>query len=322
VLTAAGADENGNPVPIPEIGDGTTWRQLTGASFALPNYPRNFVAPDGRIFTAGPSQQSLWLDVTGTGSWSAGPSMNYGSRTYGSAVMYEAGKIMFVGGNSTPTNTAEIIDLNQANPQWTYTGSLTYARWNLNATVLPTGDVLVTGGMNGDRSNPALKVNATELWNPTSGTWTLLASSAPLLRGYHSTTLLLPDGRLIHSGGGAGGGTIDNLNYEIFSPPYLFKGARPTVTGGVPGTAGYGQRLLVGTPDFASITKVSLIRFGSVTHAFDQGQRLVSLSFNRAIGALEVFLPTSRTLAPPGPYLLFLVNGSGVPSVGQIVILQ
>ena len=321
VLTAAGADENGNPVPIPEIGDGTSWRQLTGASLSLPNYPRNFVAPDGRIFTAGPSAGSHWLDVSGTGSWTSGPTMHYGSRTYGSAVMYEAGKIMFVGGNSTPTNTAELIDLNQPNPQWTYTGSLTYARWNLNATVLPTGEVLVTGGVNGPRDNPALAVNATELWNPTTGTWTLLAPSAPLLRGYHSTTLLLPDGRLIHSGGGAGGGTIDNLNYEIYSPPYLFKGARPSVTG-VIGAVGYGQTLTAQTPDGASITKVTLIRFGSVTHAFDEGQRLISLSFSQTSGGIDVTLPASPNIAPPGPYMLFLVNGNGVPSVGRIMVLQ
>ncbi len=321
VLTVAGADENGSPVPIPEIGDGTTWRSLTGASLALSNYPRDFVAPDGRIFMAGPSNPSQWLDLSGTGSWTTGPSMNYGGRGYGAAVMYEAGKIMYVGGNSSPTNTAEIIDLNQSNPQWQYTGSLTYARWNLNATVLPTGDVLVTGGVSGDRANPALKVNATELWNSTTGTWTLLASSAPLLRGYHSTTLLLPDGRLIHSGGGAGGGTIDNLNYEIFSPPYLFKGTRPTVTG-VTGTPGYGQTLTALTPDAASITKVTLIRFGSVTHAFDQGQRLVSLSFSQVSGGISVTLPSSRNIAPPGPYMLFLVNGNGVPAVGRILILQ
>jgi hypothetical protein len=322
VLTMAGANENGNPVPIPEIGDGTSWRSLTGASLSLPNYPRNFVAPDGRIFTAGPSAGSHWLDVTGTGSWTDGPTMNGGSRSYGSAVMYEAGKILFVGGNSSPTNTAEIIDLNQPNPQWSYTGSLTYSRWNLNATVLPTGDVLVTGGVNGDRANPALKVNATELWSPTSGTWTLLANSAPLLRGYHSTTLLLPDGRLIHAGGGAGGGTVENLNYEIFSPPYLFKGARPTVTGPIPGTVGYGQTLFVQTPDGASITKVTLIHTGSVTHAFDEAQRLVSLSFSQVSGGLSVTLPASSNIAPPGPYMLFLVNGNGVPSVAPIMILQ
>jgi hypothetical protein len=321
MLSMAGADENGNPVPIPEIYDGTSWRSLTGASLTLPNYPRAFVAPDGRIFVAGPSAGSRWLDATGAGSWTSGPSMNSGSRSYGSAVMYEAGKIMFVGGNSTPTNTAEIIDLNQANPQWTYTGSLTYSRWNLNATVLPTGDVLVTGGVNGDRSNASLKVNATELWNPATGTWTLLASSAPLLRGYHSTTVLLPDGRVIHSGGGAGGGTIDNLNYEIFSPPYLFKGARPGVTG-VTGTVGYGQSLTVQTPDGASITKVTLIRFGSVTHAYDEGQRLVSLSFSQTSDGISVTLPASGNIAPPGPYMLFLVNGNGVPSVGRIMVLR
>jgi hypothetical protein len=321
VVTMAGADENGNAVPIPEIGDGTSWRALTGASLSLPNYPRNFVAPDGRLFVAGPSAGSHWLDVTGTGSWIDGPTMNGGSRSYGSAVMYEAGKILFVGGNSSPTNTAEIINLNQANPQWSFTGSLSYSRWNLNATVLPTGDVLVTGGVNGSRSNPALKVNATELWNPTTGTWTLMANSAPLLRGYHSTSLLLPDGRVLHSGGGAGGGTIDNLNYEIYSPPYLFKGARPSVTG-LTGTAGYGQTLTVQTPDGASIAKVSLIRFGSVTHAFDEGQRLVSLSFSQTSGGISVPLPSSRNLAPPGPYMLFLVNGNGVPSVGRIMILQ
>jgi hypothetical protein len=235
--------------------------------------------------------------------------------------MYAAGKIMFVGGNSTPTNTAELIDLNQSNPQWTYTGSLTYARWNLNATVLPTGDVLVTGGVNGARDNPALAVNATELWNPATGAWTLMASSASLLRGYHSTSLLLPDGRVIHSGGGAGGGTIDNLNYEIYSPPYLFKGARPAVTG-VTGAVGYGQTLTAQTPDGAGIAKVTLIRFGSVTHAFDEGQRLVSLTFSQVSGGISVTLPTSRNIAPPGPYMLFLVNGNGVPSIGRIMILQ
>lgn len=321
MLTMAGANESGNPVPIPEIFDGTGWRSLTGASLTLPNYPRNFVAPDGRIFTAGPSKQSQWLNFSGTGSWTPGPSMNFGSRSYGSAVMYEAGKVMFVGGNSSPTATAEIIDLNQANPQWTYTGSLSYARWNLNATVLPDGQVLVVGGVNGDRSNPSLAVNQTELWNPAAGTWSLMAPSAPLLRGYHSTALLLPDGRVIHAGGGDGGGTVDNLNYEVYSPPYLFKGARPSVTG-ITGTAGYGQALIVQTPDGASITKVTLIHPGSVTHAFDEAQRLVSLNFSPVGGGISVTLPASANLAPPGMYMLFLVNGNGVPSIGQMIRLQ
>jgi hypothetical protein len=322
VLTISGEDESGRTVSIPEVWDGASWRQLTTASLALPNYPRTFVAPDGRVFYAGSDRQSRYLDVTGTGRWTDGPQRQFGGRSYGSAVMYEPGKILYVGGANPPTNTAEIIDLNQPSPQWTYTGSLAYARWNLNATVLPTGDVLVTSGVSGDRSNPALAVHAAELWNPATGSWTTLAGSAALLRGYHSASLLLPDGRVLHGGGGGGGGTIDNLNYELYSPPYLFRGARPIVTGATPAAVAYGQTLFVETPDGAGIAKVTLIRFGSVTHAFDQGQRLVPLSFSQATGGLSVTLPASRTTAPPGPYMLFLVNGNGVPSVGRIMLLR
>ncbi len=322
VLTLSGVTETGATVSLPEVWDGTAWRQLTTASLVLPNYPRTFVAPEGRVFYAGSDRQSRYLDVTGTGSWVNGPTMNFGSRSYGSAVMYEAGKILYVGGNSSPTNTAEIIDLNQPNPQWTYTGSLATARWNLNAVVLPTSEVLVTSGVAGDRSNAALAVNTTELWNPATGSWTTVASSAPLLRGYHSASVLLPDARVLHGGGGGGGGTIDNLNYELYSPPYLFRGARPTVTGATPETVAYGQALFVATPDGASIAKVTLVRHSSVTHAFDQGQRLVSLSFSPVPGGLSVTIPASRATAPPGPYMLFLVNGNGVPSVARIMRLQ
>jgi hypothetical protein len=322
VLTLSGEDENGAIAAVPEIWNGTSWRQLTTASLELPNYPRTFVAPDGRVFYAGAQRQTRWLDVSGTGSWTNGPLRQFGSRSYGSAVMYAPGKIMYVGGNNPPTNTAEIIDLNQPNPQWSYTGSLAVARWNLNATVLPTGEVLVTGGVAGDRANPALKVNSAELWNPATGSWATVASAAPLLRGYHSTTLLLPDGRVLHSGGGDGGNTVDNFNYEIYSPHYLFKGARPTVTGATPSVVGYGQSLPVTTPDGASIAKVSFIRLPSVTHAFDQGTRLVPLTFSQVAGGISVALPSSRNTAPPGPYMLFLVNGNGVPSIARIMRLQ
>ena len=322
VLVLSGQNENGVIATIPEIWDGAAWRQLTTASLALPNYPRTFVAPDGRVFYAGVNKQSRWLDVTGTGAWSLGPTLNYGTRTYGSAVMYAPGRILFVGGGSTPTNTAEIINLNSASPSWSYTGSMAYARWNLNATVLPTGDVLVTGGTSdGDRTNPAGAVNVAELWNPGTGQWSQLATAAPLLRGYHSTALLLPDGRVLHAGGGDGG-VPNNFNYEVYSPPYLFKGTRPVISGGTPDVVGYGQMMNVATPDAASISKVSFIRLGSVTHAFDQAQRFVPLVFSQSAGGLSVTLPTSRTVATPGPYLLFIVNADGIPSVGRIMRLQ
>ncbi|MGE5144961.1 MAG: Ig-like domain-containing protein [Acidobacteriota bacterium] len=321
VITMSGQDVNNTAVAIPEIWNGASWRQLTGASLSLPNYPREFVAPDGRVFVAGSSAQAHWLDVSGTGTWATGPTMKFGSRSYGAAVMYESGKILYAGGNSTPTNTAEIVDLNQANPQWAFTGSMQYARWNLNVTVLPDGQVVATGGVSGNRADPSLAVTAAEMWNPATGLWTTMASAAQLLRGYHSTSLLLPDGRVLHAGGGDGASTPDNLNYQIYSPPYLFKGARPNVSG-VNGSVGYGAVLNVQTPDAASITKVTLIRFGSVTHAFDQSQLLVSLSFSQVSGGISVTLPASGNIAPPGPYMLFLVNGNGVPSIGRILILR
>jgi len=322
VLTLAGTDQSGIDVPIPEIWDGTSWRQLTGASLALPYYPRSFLAPDGRVFYAGEDQQSRYLDVTGSGSWTDGPVRTYPSRDYGSAVMYEPGKILYVGGGDPPTNTAEIIDLNDATPAWRSTGSMAFARRQMNATLLPTGDVLVTGGTTGPGfNNPVGAVHAAELWNPATGLWTTLASNA-VVRIYHSTSLLLPDGRVLHTGSGDGAGAANELNYELFSPPYLFMGPRPTITSAPPGTVTYGQTVFVGTAYAASITKVSLIRFGSVTHAFDQAQRFVPLSFSQALGGLSIQIPASRTAAPPGPYLLFLVNKLGVPSAGQIIRLQ
>ena len=323
VLSVAGTDENSTAVPIPEIWDGTRWRQLTTAGMVLEYYPRNFVAPDGRVFYAGEEPPSRWLDVTGTGRWSDGPSRNEpGWRSYGSAVMYAPGKILYAGGGDPPTKTAEVIDLNDASPAWRYTGAMAYARRHMNATILPTGDVLVTGGTSAPGfSEAAGAVHAAELWSATTGTWTTLASNA-VIRIYHSTSLLLPDGRVLHTGSGDGNNQPRELSYELYSPPYLFRGARPSLTGFTPTVVGYGQTVRVDTPDGASVTQVTFVHTGSVTHAFDQAARLVPLAFSPVSGGLSVTLPASRTAAPPGPYMLFLVNGNGVPSIGRIMLLQ
>ena len=322
VLTVSGTDTAGVNVRIPEVWDGSGWRQLTGASLELPLYPRMFVAPDGRVFYAGEGQPSRYLDVTGAGRWTSGPLRKVAGRDYGSAVMYEPGKILYVGGGDPPTNTAEIIDLNQPSPEWQYTGSMSLARRQMDATLLPTGDVLVTGGTTGSGfNNPVGAVVAAELWHPASGTWTMLSSSA-VIRIYHGTALLLPDGRVLYTGSGDASGVKDERNYELFSPPYLFAGARPVIAGALPARVGYGQTLKVGTPDGANIAKVTLLRFSSVTHAFDMSARLVPLIFAGGARGLTVTFPASRAAAPPGPYMLFLVNAGGVPSEGRILLLQ
>src|SRR5438552_17621257 len=105
---------------------------------------------------------------------------------------------------------------------------------------------------------------------------------------------------------------------EVFSPPYLFAGARPMISS-APAGVGYGQTFSVQTPDAASITAVTWIRLPSVTHAFDQNQRINRLSFIRGSGTLSVTAPNNANVTPPGHYMLFILNGQGVPSVATIV---
>jgi Domain of unknown function (DUF1929)/Glyoxal oxidase N-terminus/Galactose oxidase, central domain len=300
-----------------------TWRDLTQAQQTLDLYPWMLVAPNGKVFMAGPSSRTQFLDTSGAGAWSPGPISQLGHRDYGSAVMYEPGKVLIVGGGGNPpTATAEVIDLNASSPRWTSTGSMAFARRQLNATLLPDGTVLVTGGTSASGFNNATGfVAEAELWDPATGRWTRLAPMAPR-RLYHSTAVLLPDGRVLCSGGGMPaspqGGDRDHRDAQIYSPPYLFKGPRPVIAS-APETVGYGASFTVTTPDAASITQVTWIRLSSVTHSFDQSQRFNRLDFTRGQGVLTVTTPSRREVCPPGPYLLFILKGNGVPSVGRIV---
>jgi hypothetical protein len=322
VLILAGTDESGGEVSRPEVWTGNSWRLLPGADRALPYYPRTFVAPNGLVFYAGEMRQTAYLDPDGEGRWTPVAISNYGQRDYGSAVMYQPGKVMIVGGSDppdgTPTSSAELIDLNHLSPSWRYTGRMAHARRQFNATLLPNGEVLATGGTSsGGFSDRTGAVHAAEVWSPGTEQWTGLASGE-VTRVYHSTSLLLPDGRVLHAGSGDGPGVPRELSAEIFSPPYMFQGLQPTIAD-APNALGYGEQFFVGTPDAGQVTRVTLVRLGSVTHAFDQSQRFLELTFRRTAGGLSVTGPASNTLAPPGPYLLFILNGTGVPSTAAIV---
>jgi hypothetical protein len=347
VLTMAGRNEAGTVVTTPEIWEGGRWVPLPGAgTLEIPYYPRNFVDPKtGLVFYASERIQSRWFNVDGAatggrGAWTPGPSHRFGfNRDYGSAVMYDAGKILVVGGGghtswptpdpktAQPTATAEIIDLNSASPTWQSTGSMANPRRHMNATILPDGQVLATGGTRGGgfvNITPGLAVKQAELWNPGSGQWTTLSANN-IMRVYHSVSLLLADGTVLHgSSGDAMAGTIpvpSERNHEIFSPPYLFKGARPAITS-APASVGYNQVFPVATPNAAQITDVRWIRLGSVTHAFDMSARANTLTFTPTATGVDVTAPANFNLAPPGHYLLFILNRNGVPSEGQVVQVQ
>jgi hypothetical protein len=334
------------------------WRPLNKADLGLPYYPYMFVAPQNeKVFLAGPNQLTRYLDTaanfTGTTRWHPVANLNYYPRDWGSAVMYAPGKVLIMGGttcgwyvgNCSPTAvtaTAELIDLTSAQPNWTYTGNMvTGARKLHNATLLPNGNVFVSGGSNGTedpnaRPAPSNFVLPCDMWTPPPagstelGQWSQKAS-LPGFRGYHSIALLLPDGRVLSAGGDKA--TAPNggpLSAELYSPEYLFDSnnqpipntSRPTISA-VPTTIGYGSTTFtVNTSNASSIFKVTLVALGSVTHGFNMGQRFVNLSFMRGSGTLTVTPPSGPNLAPPGYYMLFILNNRGVPSIAKMIQLH
>ena len=330
VLVTGGTITSGNPNVEPQVWRSATgsWRNLSTAHLALPGgiYPFMFVAPNGKVFCAGPGPMTRYLDTTGTGTWTTVANSNYGTRNWGSAVMYDDGKVLMMGGSpcgfysnnctTYPTATAEIIDLNSPNPAWTYTGSMmTGGRKLHNATLLPDGKVLVTGGSRGTESAnnaPTDPAYASELWDPATGTWTTM-SSLTRTRAYHSTAVLLPDGRVLSADGEQVTATA-----EIYSPPYLFRGSRPTISS-APTSVAYGQSFFVGTPDAASISSVTLMPLPSVTHGFNMSQRIVRPLFSQAQSGLNVTAPSDPNKTPPGYYMLFILNTNSIPSVAKMV---
>jgi len=322
-LIVGGATELGVQNPIPEVrrADGS-WRQLTSASHNLPYYPYTFLAPDGRAFVAGPNPTSLFLDMTGTGKWSAGPRTTTGIlRSQGSAVAYEPGKLAIIGGGLTPTNTVETFDLNDPKATFRRAASMSFARRQINATMLPDGRVLVTGGTSAPGFNDAAGTVLTpEIWDPAKDTWTKVA---PMKVGklYHSTAVLLPDARVLSAGG-----VPTDRRAEIYSPAYLFNpdgtpAERPAIAA-APQQISYNQSFDVETPDAAHIASVALIGLPAVTHGMNFNQRFVRLPFTAGAGRITVTAPLKPTLAPPSYYYLFILNEHGVPSTASTLVLK
>ncbi len=290
---------------IPEVYDpiADTWEQLNAAPLNLGEYPRAFLLPSGLVFVAGVSGGMTWTFDVATDTWEQVGDCLIGFPGFHKrpAVAYEPGKILICGGGS---NQVATIDFNQPAPAWGLASSMNFSRSNHNATLLPDGTILVTGGAS----------LSTELCKPVDETWTVMASM-PYPRGGHSTAPLLPDGRV-------GSRVDDSSVLQIYSPPYLFKGARPTILTS-PGTIGYGSSFTVGPDvDSNSIGSVALLRPSSTTHSFDMGQLYVPLEFTASGRTLNVSAPADANRAPPGYYMLFIVSGNGVPSVARFVQLS
>ncbi|WP_084542286.1 PA14 domain-containing protein [Calidithermus chliarophilus] len=337
-LIIGGTDQSGADNGLAEVYQTNgTLRALTGARTETWDfthwYPWMHVAPNGLVFYSGASPRMGYLNPAGTGSWTLQFSRGDPTRTYGTSVMYQPGKILVAGGGGTNATT-KLIDLLTLNaygePTVTVGPPMAYGRTHLNATLLADGRVFVNGGNDGTNFDDSSSVYRSEIWNPKANAWTL-GATAQVPRNYHSTALLLPDGTVWTAGGGGCGSdcTVNRFNYEIYYPPYLFKkdgsgnyAPRPSLAS-VPTALAYGQGFSLGTPQAASIQKVTLVALGAATHAFNMNQRFLELPITaRGASTLQATAPASPNLAPPGFYLLFILDADGVPSVAKVVNLQ
>ncbi len=204
---------------------------------------------------------------------------------------------------------------------------MAFLRRQHNATLLPDGTVLVTGGTGGPGFNdlsPGSPVHTAELWDPATDTWTTLGAE-DVDRCYHSTAVLLPDATVLSAGGGEFVvGTQPNSpadthrDGQIFHPPYLFRGPRPGIAS-APDEITLGDAFGV-TTSGPAVTSAILVRLSSATDAFNANQRFVRVNVHAGAGAaLTVTAPANAGDCPPGHYMLFALSAAGVPSTAHIL---
>lgn len=192
------------------------------------------------------------------------------------------------------------------------------------ATLLPTGEVAVTGGARGQNDSTA--VNAVELFDPaklsdpTTNPWRV-GPAATVVRNYHSVALLLPDGSVWTAGSNehaqAGGEGVREKRIEIYKPWYFCED-RPVITD-IADRVCHGETLDIRMDEAQAVGDVVLVRCGSVTHGWNGDQRHVSLRFQRSGDRIEASVPSNAAIAIPGYYLAFVLDDDGVPSEGEYV---
>ena len=313
---------------------GTGWSPEYEAPWVPPLYPHLHLLPNGNVFYSGETINSnIFNPFNQTWTLNVAQTIYPNGRIGGSSVLLplrpESGyvpKVMILGGDHTATATTEVIDLSAATPAWRMLPPMSLPRTRMNAVLLPTGKVLALGGSSIDE-DPNTASLAADLFDPVTESWAS-AGVATYPRLYHSCGLLLPDATVWVVGSNPKKGTYDN-NIEVYSPAYLYTvdingnvipAVRPTITS-VPAEIGYGGSFAITTPDSSTIASAVLVRPGSPSHGFDFEQRLVGLSFTLKGGTLTATSPPNGSIAPPGYYMLFLINQAGVPSLAKFVHL-
>jgi len=287
--------------------------QLNGMH-ELALFPFLHLMPSGLIAHVGLENLTSLYDPD-TDQWSPVAFTNHGYRCDGTSVLVPGypNLVMIIGGGCPMTNTCEFINFSIPAPQWNYTAPMNHPRAHADVLILPDKTLLVVGGgTDGTYGNPQL---IPELFDPQTQTWTELPPQV-YGRMYHSTTVLLPDGRVLSAGQDNGPSRFFG---EIYEPPYLFRGPRPQLTA-VPRRVGYGNPFSIAGTPAAGIGAIGLIAPTTNTHSFNNSQRYVELDFDTLDpDALTATGPQDGNYAPPGYYMLFIVTPDGVPSIFQFV---
>jgi hypothetical protein len=322
-------------------------------------YPRLHLLPNGRVFCstplAAPSRSQLIDPATGA-RFPAGDAppdpINFGGEVVqdGTSVLlpllpsdnYRPRVLLCGGTQPVIMDLQPLMDDPAENTHWVPTAGRVVApaapvgsqpprfttpnppRLHLNAVLLPTGDVLVCGGCANFRKD-ATAVLEVELYRPAQGDapdrWEVLPA-ARIVRNYHSVALLMPDGRVWTAGSdhdGAQGRENIEPRIEILNPPYMAAPTRPRIASSSTKIS-YSTTFLVDARPASEVSRVAIVRAASVTHAFSSDQRYVGLNFDLRPGdRLRVEGPPNSDIAPPGSYLLFVIDTKGIPSIGRFV---
>jgi hypothetical protein len=237
--------------------------------------------------------------------------------------------VMVVGGGGVgesrlSSRRIDIINLNDPAPHFRPGPGLPEGTRYPSLVNLPDDTTLITNGARDYRGRGASDNHTARIYHPDTNTLSVAADPS-IGRNYHSSAVLLPDGRVLTAGSdplyadqkNTISGTFEQ-RLEIYTPPYLFHGPRPQVTAG-PAVLGYGQKAVFATSTPTDIDSVRLIRPSAATHMLNPDQRSVAIPFTTTPDAVSISVPGLAALVPPGPYMLFVVNRAGVPSVARWV---
>lgn len=318
---------NTEPAIVPEVYNPMTgWRTLPGAAsadaFGSPNYqlwyyPRAFLTLAGDLFVYAYNGKTFSLTTEGSGSITQLALKGIPGSSAHPDVPYASGLVLSVRAN----RKVQVIGMRTSPPTITTVADIDQVRYWSSGTALPDGTVAVTGGSSGYNTLDGVAYNAT-LWNSSTGKWTTGAAAAKA-RLYHSIALLLPDATVLTGGGGAPG-PVNQLNAEIYYPPYLFKtdgsgepAARPTIVS-APTTVRVGQKFTVAVGSGQTINKVTMMKLGSDTHSLDPDQRIPYTVFTQSGDSVSVSPSINKNNTLPGYYMLFVLQNN-VPSIASFV---